>query len=152
MMTMLTTHGGSNAVTAVSRDEKCPFLCQSLEPLTLPLVPLVPLTLPSFLLVIAPLFLSSITSHPFPSRPSFLLSPFLLPLLPLKSYSPTLTHPYFSTHCVPCNSSSPPLIGCFVPLICQARRAQNTSQHSSPITDSIPYKCPYQISMHIYSA
>ena len=85
---------------------------------------------------------------PLPSRPSFLLSPFLLPLLPLKSYSHTLTHPYFSTHCVPCNSSSPPLIGCFVPLICQARRAQNTSQHSSPITYSIhykksPYRCIY---------
>ena len=98
-------------------DEECPFLLKLLMTLTSLIMimmlmmmlmsrqgmsqPLVPLTLPSFLLVIAALFLSSsITSHPFASRPSFL--PLVLFLLRL-FFSSILHH----TTCFPSNSSSP---------------------------------------------
>ena len=107
-------------------------------PLTLPLVSwLVPLTLPSFLLVIAPLFLSSITSHPLHQSP-FLPPPSLSD--PSSSFSlsssfnsipPTLlSTQYLPTHCFSCNFSSSFLIGCSVQLICQARPVKNTTPHS----------------------
>ena len=133
MMTML-THGGSNAAgddgNVWRREMSFPV------PLTLPLVSwLVPLTLPSFLLVIAPLFLSSITSHPLHQSP-FLPPPSLSD--PSSSFSLSssfnssysLIHPVFPHPLFSCNFSSPFLIGCFVQLICQARPVKNTTPHS----------------------